>query len=180
MMAGEAAFAASGSCLVVEGTRRAWIGTGGATASRVFRTTDRGRHWKVAETRMRAGGPSTGIFSLAFRDARHGVAVGGDYRKARDPGENVGLTRDGGRSWTLPRGQYPLGYMSSVAYLPGAARPTLVAVGLGGTALSTDDGQSWRMVDSVAYNSVRFAGRTGIAVGPGGKVALWREAVSGR
>ncbi|HET7456013.1 MAG TPA: hypothetical protein VFJ74_00050, partial [Gemmatimonadaceae bacterium] len=39
MLPGEAAFAASGSCLVVEGARRAWIGTGGAATARVFRTT---------------------------------------------------------------------------------------------------------------------------------------------
>jgi len=101
------------------------------------------------------------------------VAVGGDYRKAHERSDNVAVTRDGGRSWSLAGGPLPAGYMSAVAYVPGAPTPTLVAVGLGGTALSTDDGQSWRMVDSVAYNSVRFVRGRGVAAGPGGRMARW-------
>jgi photosystem II stability/assembly factor-like uncharacterized protein len=182
MLPGEAAFAASGSCLVVEGPRRAWIGTGGGATARVLRSLDRGRSWRAVEAPVRAGGASAGIFSLAFRDARHGVAVGGDYREAHEGGANVAVTRDGGRSWSAARGPLPPAYLSGVAYATGAgAQPsaTLVAVGLAGTALSTDDGQRWRMVDSVAYNSVRFAGGVGFAAGPAGRIARW-EADGGR
>ena len=77
---GEGAFAASGTCLIVEGERNAWFGTGGATVARVFRSTDRGLTWTVHETPVAAGSASAGIFSLAFRDALHGVAVGGDFK----------------------------------------------------------------------------------------------------
>lgn len=173
-LAGEAAFAASGSCLAVQGSGKAWIGTGGGATARVFRTMDRGRHWSVAATPVAAGSASAGIFSVAFRDARHGVVVGGDYRQPHGRSDNVAVTHDGGRSWSRARGPLPSGYMSAVAYLPGARASTLVAVGLGGTALSTDDGQSWRMVDSVAYNSVRFVRGLGVAVGPGGRIAVWK------
>jgi photosystem II stability/assembly factor-like uncharacterized protein len=49
-----------------------------------------------------------------------------------------------------------------------------VAVGLAGTARSTDGGESWTMVDSVAYNSVVFASRdAGWAAGPRGRLAKW-------
>lgn len=171
---GEAAFAASGSCLTVQGGRNVWIGTGGGATARVFRSVDRGEHWTVAATPVQAGSASSGIFSVAFRDAKHGVAVGGDYQKPRERTSNVALTRDGGRTWTLARGPLPTGYMSAVSWVPGAPTPTLVAVGLAGTALSEDGGQSWRMVDSTAYNSVRFVGRRdGAAAGPGGRVARW-------
>src|SRR5205823_4515201 len=71
---GEAAFAASGSCLTVQGLTSVWIGTGGGAKARVYRSTDRGRTWSVAETPVHAGGASSGIFSVAFRDARHGIA----------------------------------------------------------------------------------------------------------
>lgn len=180
VLPGEAAFAASGSCLTVQGRSNAWIGTGGGARARVFRTTDRGRSWRVSDTPVDAGAPSAGIFSVAFRDAHHGVAVGGDYQKPRERTSNVALTADGGRTWTLAPGPLPAGYMSAVAYVPGARRPTQVAVGLAGTALSTDDGRSWRMVDSTAYNSVRFAGprAAGVAAGPGGRVARWRGALA--
>ena len=54
---GEGAFAASGTCLVVNRGQNAWFATGGAV-SRVFRSTDRGGFWSVAETPVLAGSPS--------------------------------------------------------------------------------------------------------------------------
>ncbi|MDB4877237.1 MAG: glycosyl hydrolase [Gemmatimonadetes bacterium] len=174
VLPGEAAFAASGTCLTVQGRSNVWIGTGGSARARVFRSTDRGRTWRVADTPVHAGGSASGIFSVAFRDARHGVVVGGDYTKPKEPSDNVALTDDGGESWRLASGALPKGYMSGVAYLPGTSGRSLVAVGLGGTARSSDGGQSWAMVDSVAYNSVAFATRDdGWAAGPGGRIARW-------
>ena len=78
---GEGAFAASGTCLIARSARDAWFGTGGA---RVFHSTDGGLTWQVSSTPMRHDKPSAGIFSLAFSDARHGVAVGGDYAKDQE------------------------------------------------------------------------------------------------
>ena len=178
-LTGEAAFAASGSCLTLHGARSVWIGTGGGATARVFRSTDRGRSWTVAETPVVAGDASAGIFSLDFRDAMHGVAVGGDYRKPRAASDNVAVTRDGGQSWTKATGPLPAGYMSAVAFVPGAPGPTLVAVGLAGTARSVDGGESWAMVDSIAYNSVRFVAPRdgGFAAGPNGRLARWRGEV---
>lgn len=169
---GEAAFAASGTCLAVQGSGDVWIATGGGPKARVFRSTNRGRTWTVADVPVQAGDASTGLFSVAFRDARHGVAVGGDYRRPNEPTANVAVTYDGGRSWRRAR-TMPTGYMSAVAYVPGT-RATFVAVGLAGTALSTDDGSTWTMMDSVPYNSVAF-GRSGAgwAAGPRGRIAKW-------
>ena len=81
----EGAFAASGTCLVTHGDRDAWFCTGGARSARVFHSIDRGRHWTVSETPIVAGSESAGVFSIAFRDREHGLIVGGDYRKPRDP-----------------------------------------------------------------------------------------------
>jgi len=170
----EGSFAASGTCLTVLGSSNAWIGTGGAARARVFRSTDRGRTWSVADTPIHAGDPSSGIFSVAFSDARHGVAVGGDYRQAKGMFPNVALSDDGGMTWKLAQGQLPAGFMSAVAYLPGTNGRSIVAVGLGGTARSIDGGNSWTMVDSVAYNSVTFASKNaGWAAGPRGRIAKW-------
>jgi hypothetical protein len=60
---------ARGACLKVTGGGHAWIGGGGARASRVFRTLDRGRTWTVHDMPVRVGRPSTDIFFLAFCDA---------------------------------------------------------------------------------------------------------------
>ena len=141
-LAGEAAFAASGSCLTVEGESNVWIGTGGGATARVYHSPDRGRTWTVAETPIHAGNASSGIFSLAFRDGRHGVAVGGDYQMVRGGFPNVALTDDGGRTWRVAKGPLPIGYLSSTSFVPGSS--TVVAVGLAGTAFSNDNGESWR------------------------------------
>ena len=170
-LAGEAAFAASGSCLTVFGSSSVWIGTGGGAKARVFRSADRGRTWNVAETPVQAGSASSGIFSVAFRDARHGIAVGGDYREAKGASPNVALTDDGGRTWRLAKGPLPGGYLSAVSFAGGSR---VVAVGLAGTAVSADRGESWAFVDTVAYNSVRFVSATiGWAAGPRGRIARW-------
>jgi photosystem II stability/assembly factor-like uncharacterized protein len=174
VLPGEAAFAASGTCLTVQGSSSVWIGTGGGPTARVFRSTNRGRTWTVAATPVRAGSSAAGIFSVAFTDSKHGVAVGGEYTKPKAASDNVALTDDGGVTWRLARGPMPRGYMSGVAFVPGTRGQSIVAVGLGGTARSTDGGESWTMVDSTAYNSVAFASRdAGWAVGPRGRIAKW-------
>ena len=61
------------------------------------------------------GPESAGIFSIAFRDALHGVIAGGDYKRPNDDGDNLAFTEDGGKTWTLS-GLHPLVYFSAVAY----------------------------------------------------------------
>src|SRR5262249_53641954 len=128
----EGAFAASGTNIAVLGKTHAWIGTGAGAKARVLRTTDGGRSWQVADTPL-AAGPSTGIFSIAFRDAKHGVIVGGDYRKETEAVDNLAITNDGGVTWKLVKGL--AGFRSVVAYVPsvpGAKTPALVALGPSG------------------------------------------------
>ncbi len=173
-LTGEGAFAASGSCLTVSGGRDVWFVTGGAASARVFHSPDRGRSWTVSETPLRAGIASAGGFSVAFRDAKHGIVVGGDYTQAKLGGRNVALTTDGGATWTLVDStSAPQGFKSAVAYVPGSAGRKLVAVGLNGTHVSSDGGRSWVSVDTVPYNSVLLSGKTGYTVGPKGRVAKY-------
>ncbi len=164
----EGAFAASGTCLVVAGDGHAWFGTGGARASRVFRSPDRGRTWTAHETPVRAGTPSSGIFSLAFHDGDHGIAVGGDYKEPGRATQIVALTSDGGRTWRRPAGQEPDGYRSAVASVPGTRGRKLVAVGPTGTDTSIDGGESWQRLGATGFNAVGFAGPgAGWAAGDG-------------
>jgi photosystem II stability/assembly factor-like uncharacterized protein len=174
VLPGEAAFAASGTCLAIQGSSNVWIATGGAEKARVFRSTDRGRTWSVADTPVQAGTNASGIFSVAFADASHGVVVGGDYTKPKGLSMNVAITDDGGATWRRPIGALPQGYMSAAAFVPGTGGRGIVAVGLGGTAVSNDRGDSWTMIDTIGYNSVAFASRSvGWAVGPRGRIAVW-------
>jgi photosystem II stability/assembly factor-like uncharacterized protein len=164
----EGAFAASGTCLVTHDDRDAWFCTGGARSARVFHSIDRGRHWTVSETPIVAGSESAGVFSIAFRDREHGLIVGGDYRKPREPGANAAFTADGGKTWKL-LGR-PFGYRSCVAW----TGDRWVAVGTSGSDDSRDDGQTWRVLDRGNYNSVAFtATGEGWAVGPNGRIAVF-------
>lgn len=110
----EGAFAASGTCVTVQSKKNVWFATGGK-AARVFRSGDRGQTWSVAETPIVHGPPSAGIFSIAFRDAKHGVIAGGDYKHPEQRGDNLAFSNDGGRSWTLSAIS-PQAYFSAVGY----------------------------------------------------------------
>ncbi|MEO8563276.1 MAG: hypothetical protein ABI601_14425 [bacterium] len=174
-LTGEGGFAASGSCIAVYGTADVWIVSGGATSARIYHSSDRGKSWTVHDTPLRAGAPPAGAFSVAFRDARHGVISGGDYEKPTLRGRNLAVTSDGGATWTLAdSASSPAGYRSAVAFMPATGTNTMVAVGLTGTDVSVDGGRTWRSVDEVPYNSVAFASATaGWAVGPKGRIARW-------
>lgn len=163
---GEAAFAASGTCLVTAGPSRAYLATGGAARTRVFVTHDRGRNWTATATPVPAGAPAAGIFSLAFSDEMRGIAVGGNYEKFTEESV-VAMTQDGGRSWNAV-GKTP--YVSGAAFVQKS--DIVVAVGTTGTRVSYNAGATWVTIDTVAYNAVQFAADgTGYAVGPRGRIA---------
>lgn len=168
----EGGFAASGTCVATAGSASAWAGMGNTTRTRVLRTTDGGRSWSATEVPV-ASGNAAGIASVAFRDARHGIALGGEIAKPTARGVYAARTSDGGGSWA-PGGPLPFaGAVYGGAYVPGAGTPTLVAVGPGGAALSRNDGRSWMALDTLSYWSVGFASpRAGWAVGPHGRIVM--------
>lgn len=169
---GEGAFAASGTCLTVGGNGLAWFGTGGAKASRILRSTDRGRTWSAVETPIRAGNPSSGIFSVAFADATHGVAVGGDYLKPDETGPALALTADGGQSWTLPETNGLSGFRSAVSVVPGTSGRAWIAVGPTGADRSVDGGRTWRRLGRLGFHALEIRGSAGgWAVGEDGRIA---------
>jgi len=169
---GEGAFAASGTNVAMAAGRM-WIGT---TAGRVLRSTDDGHTWTVAETGL-AAAQSAGIFSIAFRDAQHGVVVGGDYRKESAAVDNVAWTSDGGTTWSLVKDHGLSGFRSVVAFVAGASRSrmALVAIGPAGVDWSDDDGRTWTAVVSPGFDtfSVARSGRVGWAAGTGGRISRW-------
>ena len=163
----EGAFAASGTCLVTMGDRHAWFATGGASVSRVFRSEDAGLTWTAAETPVRAGNPSSGIFSLAFVDATRGFAIGGDYKSPELPGPFLARTTDGGKSWSL-LADAPRGYRSGLAVVKaGDGSISCVAVGPGGSNRSWTDSARWSSESQEGFHAVDSVW----AVGDSGRIA---------
>ncbi|SDT78258.1 Uncharacterized protein SAMN04489716_8297 [Actinoplanes derwentensis] len=176
---GEFAFAASGTCLVSAGAHSrsltadersrpaggyAWFATGGDATARVFATRDGGWNWTVSNTPVPSGA-SAGIYSLAFRDPRHGIAVGGDYTTETSAPDGSAVTRDGGRTWTVSRTE-PGEYRSGVAW----RGRTALAVGPTGSDVSYDGGITWRRFGTGSFDAV--------ACTPGG--ACWASGRDGR
>lgn len=153
---GEGAFAASGTNIAMLG-RNIWIGTG---AGRVLYSRDGGRRWEVAATGL-ASSASAGIFSIAFRDARRGIVVGGDYKREDYAADNAAVTEDGGRTWRAATG---LGGLRSVAaWLP--KTEDVVAIGPSGTDWSKDGGRTWRAIRGPGFHT--FSAAPGARVGWG-------------
>lgn len=172
VMNGEYAFAASGTGIVALGKNKICLATGGS-AARVFSSSDRGKTWQVNNTPIVNGNQSSGIFSLAFNDEKHGVAIGGDYQQHLETKANVALTDDGGKTWRLPKIYAIVSFQSCVAFVPERATRMLVAVGTSGSFCSQDDGQTWNKLGDMAFHTLSFApsSRVGWAAGGEGKIA---------
>jgi photosystem II stability/assembly factor-like uncharacterized protein len=162
---GEFAFAASGQCITTAGGRDAWFGTGGA-AARVFHSDDRGQTWTVSSTPVRSG-ENAGISALAFRDPRHGLAVGGDFLLPESP-DALALSDDGGEDWELVAAA-PDQLRSGATWVTGR---DAIIVGLTGSDASFDAGRTWHQFDSGSFHTVDCAGGHACwASGANGRVA---------
>jgi len=165
-LAGEFAFAASGTCLVAKGDQ-AWFATGGGATARVFHSDNRGQTWQVADTPVPSG-PSAGIYSLAVRDARRLIAVGGDFQTPTVAPDAAAVSGDAGRTWRNAVRE-PGEYRSGAAWMPGAGTRAL-AVGPTGSDISYDGGFTWHRFDIDSFDAVACA--------PGG--ACWASGQEGR
>jgi photosystem II stability/assembly factor-like uncharacterized protein len=128
------------------------------------------------ETSMSQGSPSAGIFSLAFREDRFGVAVGGDYQKPTATVKTAIYSNDSGKSWA-PSQTPPHGYRSSVAYDP--TQKLWITVGPNGTDISRDDGKNWQPLKPSGYDPADAdknwnALSLPFVVGPNGRIGRLR------
>jgi photosystem II stability/assembly factor-like uncharacterized protein len=145
---GEAAFAASGTCVATQGTQNAWIATGGAPNARILATTDGGDTWNAYDTPVVQGTPSSGGISVAFRDALHGILGAGELAVTDKFTRNVARTINGGKTWFL--GNHPTftGSIYGLAYVTGRGR-TVVATGPEGASWTEDEGETWKAIKGV-------------------------------
>lgn len=164
---GEGVFAASNSALFLgPGGFGAFFVTGGPGASRVFH--QQGGDWTSVKLPRTHSADAAGMFSIAFRDAKHGVAVGGDYQHPNERQDTAIWTSDGGLNWTVAS-DLPAGFRSAVAWDPNV--DAWIAVGTNGSDVSYDDGKTWKQFDKEAWNALSLPW----AVGPKGKIAMLDE-----
>lgn len=161
----EGGFAASGTCLVVEGRQNAWIGTGGDSA-RVYHTQDLGKSWSVVNTPILSGGQMKGIYTLAFKDNLNGIAAGGEWN-VKNPLNSRAYTSDGGKTWRP--GSEVDSFCSGSCFVKDNI---YLVCGQSGTDISDDGGETWQNISQQELYGIKFTknGEVGFGTGPKGRV----------
>ncbi|MGH7595305.1 MAG: T9SS type A sorting domain-containing protein [bacterium] len=170
-----------GTPLAVAGSRHAWFGTGYGIVSnapiRVFRSTDQGQTWTVANTALANDGQFHGISSMAFKDTLTGFAGG---LGTANTGNTLATTTDGGRTWTnVSNFVQTQSQVRTLVYVPNTAFQVLVATTLGGIVYSEDGGTTWMSLSSDVFVGLSFVSPTiGWAGDPNGVIAKFNGDLS--
>lgn len=157
--AGEAAFAASGTCIArLRGALA--VASGGARA-RIHLLRDGKQEWQAVDTGMARGKPEAGVFSVTPLK-RGWFAVGGDYRGEATPGNATIGKKKSATAIAAPRG-----YRSGAACV-GDKLPC-IATGPSGTDLW--DGRRWHALGDVGFDAIDLHGNIGWLSGDAGRIA---------
>jgi photosystem II stability/assembly factor-like uncharacterized protein len=138
----------SNQCIIIGDTIMS-----GTSTSRICMSPDRGATWKFLDLRpVSFFGEQVIILSLAFKDARNGIALGWN--------QNSGITylaktTDGGTMWTYIS-TYPFTLGSAIEYIRSTNNSYLITDTDGLTAYTTNAGQSWVKIDSTTSACIRF------------------------
>jgi len=168
---GEAAFAASGTCLRFN-DEIITIVTGG-TVARCLQLVPSYSKWMDSYLPLAQGKSSQGAFSSAGSGF---VFVGGDYAKDKvtdnvacwyDP--NIVSIKDG---YTVCY-KGPAGFQSCVESIN--EKNIYLSTGTSGSNISTDNGKTWAKIDNISYNVCRKAknGKLVLLAGDGGKIGVF-------
>ena len=112
----EASFSSSGTCITTQGTQHAWVATGGSSVARILATEDGGDTWNAYDTPF-VSNPNAGGFSVAFRDAEHGIVGGGDL--TNDNATQAAVSENGGKTWKLATKPAIPGSIFALSYATG-------------------------------------------------------------
>lgn len=143
---GEACFAASGTNIKAYGRGEAVLVSGGVS-SHFFR-----RNQKISLP-LKQGTETTGANSIAIKNKKIMVVVGGDFTRPADTTGNCAVSFDGGRNWTSPLVSAS-GYRSCVEYL---GNSNWITCGLSGVDVSGDNGMNWKPISTLSFHVVRKA-----------------------
>jgi photosystem II stability/assembly factor-like uncharacterized protein len=172
-------FAASNSALALspDGMTASFV-TGGPSGARIFHfhpgLNGRPGGWTSLRLPLSQNTETAGLFSVGFRDSKHGVAVGGDYKQPNRRENTAAWTSGGGLTWAAALDPCS-GYRSAVAW--DRDSQVWIAVGPNGSDVSYDDGRTWKQFDKAGWNALSLPW----AVGPDGRIAMLNEsAIDGR
>ena len=156
---GEACFAASGTNIGKLKKSEAVFVTGGFSSHIFIRD-------KKIVLSIIQGKESTGANSIAIKNSKIMIVVGGNFLQKDSTNKNCAISTDGGSNWFQPTVP-PTGYRSCVAFLK---KNNWITCGLNGVDISNDDGKTWKKISAESFhvcqkakkgNAVYFAGVNG-------------------
>ncbi len=158
---GEAFFASSGTNVRKLSKKEAVFVSGGLR-SRIFIRD------KKIDLPIIQGKETTGANSIAVKNKKCFIVVGGDFTLQNDTTNNCVISMDGGKTFKEPVAR-PHGYRSCVEWL---AKKKWIACGLNGVDYSIDEGQNWTWISKESYHAVRKAkkGKAVYLSGGGGRI----------
>ena len=160
---GEACFASSGTNIRKLNKQDAVFISGGVKSSLFIND-------KKINLPIIQGISSTGANSIAVKNNKTMIIVGGDFTNKDDTTKNCVITTDGGITFTSPQ-ITSHGYRSCVEYIN---KKTWISCGLNGIDISTDEGKKWNWISKESFNVCRKA-KIGTAVffaGAKGKIGM--------
>ena len=170
-LSGEAAFAASGTCLVAfDGASKNFSLVTGGGPCRVVKLgpevvgSNTKNYWSRTLP-LQNGGSSKGAFSIAW-NGELGVAVGGDYANPDVHKASGAISSDGGDTWSVVDAG---GFRSAVVWFDAKS---LLAVGSDGASWSFDSGRNWSPFGNIGFHALSKAADGSVwASGSNGRVA---------
>ncbi len=167
---GEGGFAASGTCISLRPNGKAWVGTGAGGNSRVLFSDDYGKSWAEYQVPM-IKGDAAGITSIRMFSDQEGLIVGGDLEIKDSYTDNIALTTDGGKTWSLTNQPITKGAFYGSDFLEFEGQKLIVAAGPNGIDYSWDMGKKFENLDIGNYWAIDFVeAGYGFAVGTEGKI----------
>lgn len=115
------------------------------------------------------GKESTGANSIAVKNNKTYMIVGGDFTEPNNRTGNCVVTKNAGKDFIKPEIS-PGGYRSCVEYID---KDTWVTCGLNGVDITNDDGKTFNPVSNEGFHVVKKAkkGKAVFLAGSGGRVA---------
>jgi photosystem II stability/assembly factor-like uncharacterized protein len=170
---GEAAFAASGTCISTNG-KTLNIVTGGSNSRLlsfpIGNQRNRNVTWNAAVLPLLQGKDSEGAFS-SVAHGKQQLIIGGDYQdKQRSDSVMCTVYSTGNK---VPVRQ-PMGFQSCIEHLRGS---TFISTGTSGSNITTDNGKTWKLIDANSYNVCQKAkhGTLLLLVGDQGKIGIYKN-----
>ncbi len=166
-MEGEAAFAASGTCLRISYGGDYFSVVTGGTVARHLVLEKPFKEWTYYNLPITHGQASNGAFSVAERGV---VIVGGNYSNAKYA-DSVSCVFSGHPPYSNSR-PGPAGYQSCVELI---APQTYLSTGTPGSNISSDHGYTWRQIDTISFNVCRKAkkGKLVLLAGDKGTIGIF-------